>query len=65
MNLEKLSDIVNNETILVSMMLVNHEIGTIEPIKEAVETVKEKTLRYCFTQTHQMPMEKSPSTSKS
>ena len=41
-NLEKLSDIVNNETILVSIMLVNHEIGTIEPIKQAVETVKEK-----------------------
>ncbi len=41
-NLEKLSDLVNNKTVLVSIMLVNHEIGTIEPIKEAVETVKEK-----------------------
>ena len=47
-NLEKLSDIVNNETILVSMMLVNHEIGTIEPIKEAVETVKEKNPEILF-----------------
>ena len=47
-NLEKLSDIVNNETILVSIMSVNHEIGTIEPIKEAVETVKEKNPETLF-----------------
>jgi len=47
-NLEKLSDMVSNETILVSIMLVNHEIGTIEPIKEAVETVKEKNSETLF-----------------
>jgi len=41
-NLEKLSGIVDKETILVSMMLVNHEIGTIEPIREAAEIVKGK-----------------------
>ncbi len=41
-NLEKLSSIVDEKTILVSFALVNHEIGTIEPIKEAVETIKKK-----------------------
>ncbi len=41
-NLEKLSNIVDEKTILVSFALVNHEIGTIEPIKEAVETIKKK-----------------------
>lgn len=47
-NLEKLSDIVSKETILVSIMSVNHEIGTIEPIKKAVETVKEKNSETLF-----------------
>ncbi|MHA1710203.1 MAG: cysteine desulfurase family protein [Candidatus Baldrarchaeia archaeon] len=41
-DLEKLADIVDRETILVSIMLVNHEIGTIEPLREAVEVVKDK-----------------------
>jgi cysteine desulfurase len=41
-SLEKLLDAIDKETILVSIMLANHEIGTIEPIKEAVEIVKEK-----------------------
>jgi len=47
-NLEKLSSIVDRETILVSMMLVNHEIGTIEPIREAVEIVKGKNPEVLF-----------------
>ena len=41
-NLEKLADVVDKETILVSLSAVNHEIGTIEPIKEALEIVKDE-----------------------
>ena len=41
-NLEKLSNLVDKETILVSVMLINHEIGTIEPVKEAVKIAKDK-----------------------
>jgi cysteine desulfurase len=41
-NLEKLSETVDKQTILVSLSTVNHEIGTVEPIREALETVKEK-----------------------
>lgn len=47
-NLKKLSRIVDGETVLVSIMLVNHEIGTIEPIKEAVEIAKEKNPEVLF-----------------
>jgi len=47
-DLEKLANIVNEETILVSMMLVNHEIGTVEPIKEAVKIVKEENPEALF-----------------
>jgi len=41
-NLEKLRESVDKETILVSLSAVNHEIGTIQPIKEALEIVKSK-----------------------
>ena len=41
-NLEKLKDAVDNETILVSVSAVNNEIGTVQPIKEAVDIVKAK-----------------------
>jgi len=41
-NLEKLREAVDKETILVSLSAVNHEIGTIQPIKEALEIVKDK-----------------------
>ncbi|MHA1506029.1 MAG: cysteine desulfurase family protein [Candidatus Asgardarchaeia archaeon] len=41
-DLDKLSDLVDKDTSLVSIMMVNHEIGTIEPIKDAVEIVKDK-----------------------
>ncbi len=47
-DLEKLLSVVDKETILVSIMLINHEIGTVEPIKEAVETVKEKNPEALF-----------------
>lgn len=41
-NLEKLKEAVDKETVLVSIAAVNNEIGTIQPIKEAVEIVKDK-----------------------
>ena len=47
-SLKKLLNAVDKETILVSTMLVNHETGTIEPIKEAVEIVKEKNPEAIF-----------------
>jgi cysteine desulfurase len=40
--LDKLEEAVDDETILVSLSTVNQEIGTIEPIKIALETVKNK-----------------------
>lgn len=36
-DIEKLGELVNNETVLVSIMAANGEIGTIQPIKEAAE----------------------------
>ncbi len=41
-NLEKLKEAVDKETVLVSVALVNNEVGTIQPVKEAVEIVKDK-----------------------
>jgi cysteine desulfurase len=41
-NLEKLKEAVDKETILVSVALVNNEVGTIQPVKEALEIVKDK-----------------------
>jgi cysteine desulfurase len=41
-DLEKLKEAVDKETVLVSMQIVNNEIGTIQPIKEAVAIVKDK-----------------------
>jgi len=41
-DLEKLKEAVDNETVLVSMQIVNNELGTIQPIKEAVAIVKDK-----------------------
>lgn len=39
-NLEKLNDAIDNETVLVSVSAVNNELGTIQPLKEAVNIVK-------------------------
>ncbi len=39
-NMEKLKEAVDKETILVSISAVNNELGTIQPIKEAVDIVK-------------------------
>ncbi len=47
-NLEKLGEAVDNETVLVSLSTVNHEIGTIQPIKDAVEVVKDKNPKTIF-----------------
>ena len=47
-NLEKLKEAVDNETILVSISAVNNEIGTIQPIKEAVDIVKAKNPQALF-----------------
>jgi cysteine desulfurase len=48
LNLEKLSEAVDKETILVSLSVVNHEIGTIQSIKEALEIVKDKNSQTVF-----------------
>ncbi|MDH7476879.1 MAG: cysteine desulfurase family protein [Candidatus Bathyarchaeota archaeon] len=47
-NLEKLKEAVDKETILVSLSAVNHEIGTIQPIKEALKIVKDKNPETIF-----------------
>lgn len=41
-DLEQLKDAVDEETILVSIMMVNNEMGALEPIEEAVKIIKEK-----------------------
>src|SRR5450756_62908 len=47
-NLEKLKELVDNETILVSISAVSNELGTIQPIKEAVDIVKAKNPQTLF-----------------
>ena len=47
-NLEKLKEAVDNETVLVSISTVNNEIGTVQPIKEAVDIVKAKNPQTLF-----------------
>jgi cysteine desulfurase len=47
-NLEKLKETVDKETILISLSAVNHEIGTIQPIKEALKIVKDKNPQTIF-----------------
>ena len=46
--LEKLAEVVDSETILTSITSVNHEIGTIEPIREAVRIVKSQNSQTLF-----------------
>lgn len=48
LDLEALSSAVNGETILVSVSTVNHEIGTIQPLREIVEIVKDKNPNALF-----------------
>ena len=47
-DLEKLKETVNRDVCLVSLATVNNEIGTIQPIKEAVEIVKDKNADTIF-----------------
>jgi cysteine desulfurase len=47
-NLEKLVEAIDKETVLVSLSHVNNEIGTIQPIKEALEIVKDKNANTLF-----------------
>ena len=42
LSLDALREAVTEETILVSLMHINNEIGAIEPIEEAIKIVKEK-----------------------
>ena len=47
-DLEKLKEVTDKETILVSIASVNNELGTIQPIKEAVDIVKSKNSQTLF-----------------
>jgi cysteine desulfurase len=47
-NLEKLRDAVDKQAILVSVSTVNHEVGAMEPVKEALEIVKDKNSEAIF-----------------
>ncbi len=47
-DLEKLKEAIDNETVLVSISTVNNELGTIQPIKEAVDIVKAKNPQALF-----------------
>ena len=48
LKLERLKEAVDKETILASFSIVNNEIGTIEPIKEALEIVKDRNPEAIF-----------------
>ncbi|MBR6444074.1 MAG: cysteine desulfurase NifS [Firmicutes bacterium] len=45
---EELKAAITDQTIMVSIMMVNNEIGTIEPIKELVKVTKEKNKDIIF-----------------
>jgi cysteine desulfurase len=47
-NLEELKEAVDKETILVSISAVNNELGTIQPIKEAVDIAKAQNPQTLF-----------------
>jgi len=47
-NLEKLKEAIDKDTIIVSISAVNNELGTVEPIKEALEIVKDKNPETIF-----------------
>jgi cysteine desulfurase len=47
-DLEKLKETVDKETVLVSVQLVNNELGTVQPLKEAVAIVKDKNPEAIF-----------------
>jgi cysteine desulfurase len=45
-NLDQLKDAIKENTILVSIMMVNNEIGSIQPIKEIGEICEAKTIHF-------------------
>ncbi len=47
-NLDKLGEAITKETVLVSLSAVNHEIGTVEPVEEALEITKDKNSDVLF-----------------
>ncbi|MGD6807766.1 MAG: cysteine desulfurase family protein [Candidatus Bathyarchaeia archaeon] len=47
-NLEKLKEAIDKDTILVSIASVNNEVGTIQPIKEAVDIAKTQNPNVLF-----------------
>ena len=47
-NIEKLKEAIDSETVLVSISAVNNELGTIQPIKDAVDIVKAKNSQTLF-----------------
>lgn len=47
-SLDELRDALREDTVLVSIMMVNNEIGALEPIEEAVKIVKEKNPNTLF-----------------
>lgn len=47
-SLEKLEEAIREDTILVSVMCVNNEIGTIEPVQEIAKIIKEKNPNTLF-----------------
>ena len=47
-NLEELEEKIDNETVMVSLAAVNSEIGTVQPIKEALEIAKDKNPNVVF-----------------
>jgi cysteine desulfurase len=47
-DLEKLKEAVDRETILVSISRVNNELGTVQPVQEAVAIVKERNPEAVF-----------------
>lgn len=47
-NLEKLESAVDKETVLASLSAVNNEIGTVEPIKEALQIIRGKNPETIF-----------------
>ncbi|MEM0314282.1 MAG: aminotransferase class V-fold PLP-dependent enzyme, partial [Candidatus Bathyarchaeia archaeon] len=47
-NLQKLEESVDRDTVIVSISTVNHEIGTVQPIKKAVSIVKSKNTEVIF-----------------
>lgn len=48
LNLDKLSEAVDHETSIVSLSTVNHELGTIQQIKAAVEIVQDRNKETVF-----------------